>query len=219
MQPNNDSSQAAESAEGCLVKYYVSPTILGSVAEAMPADSAYTLGWKGDAALLKIKNQEDKVILEKIYDAFNREKRPAGAEHVRSLSPGDVVCIEEKSYLCLPVGWRRLESFQPGEKSEEAPIKSDPDVFDSVIGGRKLPEQVIRRDIAPAADFIVRSEMDRLIARLLLLHPQLQDEYPDKDIASLSEDRKRAIIKEIYNALGIIPLKGDLLGEGTAAAS
>lgn len=74
----------------------------------------YRFVWAGSDRDLDFDYTQDDKTLESVFSFFNSDKEPknfVGA--FRSLSIGDVVCLEDRCYLCQTVGWRRLENFPP----------------------------------------------------------------------------------------------------------
>lgn len=79
-------------------------------------------------------------------------------------------------------------------------------VFDGFIGGGVLPQDAVRSDVVAPQDLVVASELDKQLARLLLLHPDLQVRFRSNNIASLDEDTKRQLLEDMREILGIVPL-------------
>lgn len=79
----------------------------------------------------------DSAILEAVFVAFNKERRPPRALGLRSLSPGDVVAIDDRAYHCLMVGWKRIENFVPAE-SKIVEIASLEDFTENIKIGAKI---------------------------------------------------------------------------------
>lgn len=83
------------------------------------------------------------------------------------------------------------------------------EIFDGFIGGGELPKNCIREDITEPKDLIVSSELDRRMARLLTLHPQLRVKFRNNDLASLDGETKEALLQDMCNILGITPLRNE----------
>lgn len=88
--------------------------------------------------------------------------------------------------------------------------KDETETFDGTIGGRELSPDRIRRDLATTDKFVIKSETDRRLTRLLILHPQFEDRLAGSNLAEIEEAVKKELIGEIYRTLGIVPLAGDI---------
>lgn len=72
----------------------------------------HRLVWEGDDRDTGFDSTEDDKTLESVFNYFNNGDKPDNfVGEFRSLSIGDVVCLEDRCYLCQTVGWRRLENF------------------------------------------------------------------------------------------------------------
>lgn len=80
------------------------------------------------------------------------------------------------------------------------------EIFDGVIGGRNLPQKNVRTDISEPEDLIVSSALDKRLAKLLTLHPELQVKFRNNNLASLDAETKEALLQDIQDILGITPL-------------
>lgn len=80
------------------------------------------------------------------------------------------------------------------------------EIFDGVIGGRNLPKKNVRTDVSEPEDLIVSSALDRRLAKLLTLHPELQVKFRNNNLASLDAETKEALLQDIQDILGITPL-------------
>lgn len=87
-------------------------------------------------------------------------------------------------------------------------MKKD-DLFDDVLGGRELPKYLIRDDVIEPEGLIISSELDRKMARLLTFHPQLRVKFRNNNLASLDDCTKEALLQDMYDVLGIVPLRND----------
>lgn len=83
------------------------------------------------------------------------------------------------------------------------------DLFDDVLGGRELPKHLIRDDVIEPDALIISSELDRKMARLLTLHPQLRIKFRNNNLASLDDLTKEALLQDMCDVLGIVPLRND----------
>lgn len=72
----------------------------------------YRFAWSGSDRDLDFEYTLDEKTLESVFDYFNRDEAGDFAGDFRSLSMGDVVCLEDRCYLCQTVGWRSLENFE-----------------------------------------------------------------------------------------------------------
>lgn len=79
------------------------------------------------------------------------------------------------------------------------------DIFDGVIGGRKLSKRYIREDVVEPSGSAPTSETHRKISRLIALHPELV-KFRNNNLDGLDEPTKEALLEDMYEALGIIPL-------------
>lgn len=76
-------------------------------------DLTHRLVWAGNCRDLDFDYAGDERTLEAAFDYFNRKEPDNFDGDFRSLSIGDVVCLENKCYLCQTVGWREIKDFQP----------------------------------------------------------------------------------------------------------
>lgn len=84
----------------------------------------------------------------------------------------------------------------------------DKDIFDGVIGGRRLSKKHIREDIFESNGSEPKSELDRKISRLMSLHPELV-KFRNNSLDGLDEPTKKALLEDMYDALGITPLRDE----------
>ncbi len=82
------------------------------------------------------------------------------------------------------------------------------DIFDEVIGGRKLSEKYIREDVIEPNSSAPTSELDRKISRLMTLHPELV-RFRNNSLSGLDEPTKKALLEDMYDVLGVTPLRND----------
>lgn len=83
------------------------------------------------------------------------------------------------------------------------------ELFDGVIGGTDLPEESARKDIFEVKDLVISSALDKQMARLLALHPQLQVKFRNNNLASLDDPTKQALLQDMQDILGITPLRNE----------
>lgn len=81
--------------------------------------------------------------------------------------------------------------------------------FDDIIGRQKdslreIPEDIIIPDIKD-----INSEVDKEIAVLLALHPQIKAKFRKNKLSSLSEEDKKEFLRTIQTLLDIEPLDND----------
>lgn len=81
------------------------------------------------------------------------------------------------------------------------------ELFDGFAGGGEPPKSHVRRDVTEPEDLIVKSELDRRMARLLTLHPQLRIRFRTSDLSSFDDQTKEALLRDMYDILGIAPLR------------
>lgn len=84
---------------------------------------------------------------------------------------------------------------------------SDDEVFDGFVGGGEMPESRVRKDVVELKDLIIRSETDRKMARLLALHTNLRVRFRSNDLSALDDQTKEALLQDMYDILGVTPLK------------
>lgn len=80
------------------------------------------------------------------------------------------------------------------------------DIFDGIIGGRKLSKKFIREDVSEPDGSEPTSETHRKISRLLALHPELV-KFRNNNLDGLDEPTKEALLEDMYEALGVTPLR------------
>lgn len=83
----------------------------------------------------------------------------------------------------------------------------DDDDFAPVTGGNDLHRSYVRGDTCALQDLIVTSDIDRHLVRLLTLHPDVQVAFRCQDLASLDDDTKQDLLKDINQLLGIKPFR------------
>ncbi len=81
------------------------------------------------------------------------------------------------------------------------------EIFDDYAGRGEMPESRIREDVVEPQNLIVNSETDRKMARLLALHPTLRVTFRSNDLSTLDEQTKQALLQDMYDILGVTPLK------------
>ncbi len=82
------------------------------------------------------------------------------------------------------------------------------DIFDEIIGGRKLPKKYTREGVIEPNNLELKSETDRKISRLMLLHPELV-KFRNNSLAGLDELTKKALLEDMYDVLGVTPLRDE----------
>lgn len=82
------------------------------------------------------------------------------------------------------------------------------DIFDEVIGGRRLSKKYIREDVSEPKGSDPISELDRKISRLMALHPELV-RFRHNSLDGLDEPTKRALLEDMYDVLGVTPLRNE----------
>lgn len=82
------------------------------------------------------------------------------------------------------------------------------DIFDRVIGGGELSEKYIREDVIEPNGSKPKSETDRKISRLMALHPELV-RFRHNNLSGLDEPTKRALLEDMYDVLGVTPLRDE----------
>lgn len=81
--------------------------------------------------------------------------------------------------------------------------------FEGVIGGGRLPNERRRIQMTVPEDLVVSSPLDRKLARLLTLHPEVNVRFRNHDLASLDDSTKLALLEDINEVLGIQQLIND----------
>lgn len=84
---------------------------------------------------------------------------------------------------------------------------NDSEIFDGYAGRGEMPEGRIREDVVEPENLIIKSETDREVARLLALHSKLQVKFRTDDLSTLDEQTKQALLQDMYDILGVAPLK------------
>lgn len=82
------------------------------------------------------------------------------------------------------------------------------DIFDGVIGGRRLSPKHIKEDVTEPKSFSSTSETDRKISRLMALHPELV-KFRNNSLDGLDEPTKKALLEDMYDVLGVTPLRNE----------
>ncbi len=82
------------------------------------------------------------------------------------------------------------------------------DIFDGVIGGRKLSKKFVKEEILEPNGSEPTNELDRKISRLMALHPELV-KFRNNTLAGLDEPTKRALLEDMYDVLGVTPLRNE----------
>lgn len=88
-----------------------------------------------DTVALEVENAEVNTLLEGIYFIFNQSNRP-NAMTMRSLSAGDVICMDGTYYLVRPIGYAKVKFEAPVEGSPNIPKPESREDF-----GRYLKEK------------------------------------------------------------------------------
>lgn len=83
------------------------------------------------------------------------------------------------------------------------------EIFDGALGGGRLPVDRLRTDINEPKDLVVSTDLDRRLARLLILHPELQIKFRNNDLASLDKMTKEALLEDINGILKIAHLANE----------
>jgi hypothetical protein len=73
----------------------------------------YRLVWANGDRKLNFGSPDDSETLEAVFNYLNLQEPDGFAERFRSVSIGDVVCLDDRCYLCQTRDWRRLENFTP----------------------------------------------------------------------------------------------------------
>lgn len=82
------------------------------------------------------------------------------------------------------------------------------DIFDGIIGGRRLSKKHIREEVVEPNGDEPTSETHRKISRLLALHPELV-RFRNNNVSGLDEPTKKALLEDMYEVLGINPLRDE----------
>ena len=80
------------------------------------------------------------------------------------------------------------------------------ELFSEVIGGGTLSLDEARSDLNIPQNLIAESELDREVARLLVLHPEIQIKFRNNNLPSLDDSDKRVLLETMRDVLGIAPL-------------
>lgn len=82
-----------------------------------------------------------------------------------------------------------------------------PETFDDFAGRGETPAARVRDDVVEPENFVVKSELDRKIARLLALHSEVRMNFRNKDLSTLDDETKEALLQDMYDILKVTPLK------------
>ncbi len=82
------------------------------------------------------------------------------------------------------------------------------DIFDGVIGGRKLSKKFVKEEILEPNGSEPTSELDRKLSRLMALHPELV-RFRHNSLDGLDEPTKKALLEDMYDVLGVTPLRNE----------
>ena len=80
------------------------------------------------------------------------------------------------------------------------------ELFDEVIGGGILSPDETRSDLTVPPNLVVESELDKEVARLLVLHPEIQIKFRNNNLPSLDDSAKRVLLEAMRDVLGVAPL-------------
>lgn len=86
-------------------------------------------------------------------------------------------------------------------------MRDEEEIFDGVVGGVGLSENATRTELSIPKDLVVSSALDKQVARLLILHPELRLKFRNNNLACLADETKRVLLKDMQDILGISPLK------------
>ena len=81
------------------------------------------------------------------------------------------------------------------------------EIFDGYAGRGGIPESRVREDVVEPENLIIKSETDKKMARLLALHPTLRVRFRNNDLSTLDDQTKEALLQDMYDILGVTPLK------------
>jgi hypothetical protein len=81
------------------------------------------------------------------------------------------------------------------------------EIFDGFAGSGEMPESRGREDVVEPENLIIKSETDRKMARLLALHSKLRVRFRTDDLSTFDEVTKEALLQDMYDILGVAPLK------------
>lgn len=86
-------------------------------------------------------------------------------------------------------------------------IKFNSELVDEVVGGGgQLSEKYLSENSVELNLKNITDEVDRNIAILSALHPNLLVRFRDNDLSLLSKDDKKVLLRGMYQILGIKPL-------------
>jgi hypothetical protein len=81
------------------------------------------------------------------------------------------------------------------------------ETFDGYTGRGEMPEARRRDDVVEPRNLIVKSDIDRKMARLLALHSELRVTFRSNDLSTLDEETKEALLQDMYDILKLTPVK------------
>lgn len=88
-------------------------------------------------------------------------------------------------------------------------MKNTTELFDGFIGGNQPLKENIREGLFAPEGLTVSSGLDKRLAKLLTLHPELQIRFRNNNLTSLATETKEALLQDINDILGISPLRND----------
>lgn len=80
------------------------------------------------------------------------------------------------------------------------------ELFSEVVGGGNLSPNETRSDLNIPSNLIAESELDREVARLLVLHPEMQIKFRNNNLPSLDDSAKQVLLEAMRDVLGVVPL-------------
>lgn len=83
------------------------------------------------------------------------------------------------------------------------------DIFDGATGGGRLSQDDVRSSVVEPVDLVLNTALDRRLARLLALHPELQVKFRNHDLASLDDETKESLLEDLNEILQINKLVND----------
>lgn len=114
---------------GFLKQLYPSGSVIGK------SPAQYYMPVFHGAVALEVENTEENTLLEGIFSVFNQSNRP-NAMTMRSLSVGDVICMDGAYYLVQPFGYAKVKFESPVEGAPDIPKPESREDF-----GRYLKEK------------------------------------------------------------------------------
>ena len=102
------------------------------------------------------------------------------------------------------VGCGNSRKFEIMPKTQQ-----ETEIFDGFAGGGPPSSDALRSTLVVPQDLVVKSDLDKQVARLLILHPDLQIKFRNNNLANLDDQTKRELLQDMREVLGIAQLNDE----------